>query len=119
MIVAKKEPITNSSLLHLSMHVFHEKIYGGRELMTVVGIRKDQVELRGDYSGGTNPSVTDGWHPIEGTFRLRKVCEEHLKNDGNCPLPNIHCGYPNCEPYLSNWGHYVEGKLTDEVVLNQ
>lgn len=114
-IIGKKEKI-HASELRLNMEVFHENIYHGRELMTVVGIRETSVELRGDYSGGTNPSMSDEWYPIDGIFRLIKVCDQHVKY-GSCPLPNIHCSFPNCEPSLSSWGHYVKGKLINEVVL--
>jgi hypothetical protein len=92
----KKEPLT---LPELGMKVYHEKIYGGKELMTVVGIRKTEIELEGDYSGGTHNVIEKDWLPIEGAFRLRKVCEQQ-KQPGGCQLPNVHCSYPNCEPYV-------------------
>ncbi len=82
----------------LDMEVFHKEIYDGNELMKVVGIRKKEVELEGDYSGGTHKVSQKSWLPIKGLFRLRKVCEHH-ENGASCPLPNVHCGYPNCEPY--------------------
>ena len=90
------------------MNVFHEKIYDGEECMKVVGIREKEVELEGDYSGGTYNVCQKEWFPIEGLFRLRKVCSNH--EDGKtCPLPNVHCTYPNCEPYLSSDHHYENG----------
>lgn len=113
-IIAKKEPVIKPEL---NMDVFHDSIYGGKELMKVVGIRDKQVELRGDYSGGTNNIIENSWLPIDGTFRIRKVCAEQLNSPNGCQLHNIHWGFPKCEPYLSNWGHYVEGKLTDVVVI--
>ena len=74
----------------LGMEVYHEKIHDGKERMTIVGIRATEVELEGDWSG---------WISINGLFRLRKVCEQHQKF-GTCTLPNVHCGYPDCEPYI-------------------
>lgn len=112
-IKAKKEPVIRPQL---KMKVFHEDIYKGRELMTVVGIRERQVELRGDYSGGTHNDISDSWFPIEGLFRLRKVCDQVVKH-GSCQLHNLHCGSPDCEPYLSNWGNYIEGVLENKVEL--
>jgi hypothetical protein len=83
----------------LGMQVYHEKIYDGKERMTIVGIRATEVELEGDWSGGTHNVTQKDWISINGLFRLRKVCEQHQKF-GTCTLPNVHCGYPDCEPYI-------------------
>lgn len=95
-MTTKKEPVLTPEL---KMKVFHDKIYNGKELMTIVGIREFEVELEGDYSGGTHNVIEKDWLPLQGLFRLRKVCPEHEKPEG-CQLPNVHCGYPNCEPYI-------------------
>ncbi len=92
----------------LGMKVFHKTIYDGKECMTVVGIRYTEVELEGDYSGGTHKVIQKDWLPIEGLFRLRKVCNEIVKH-GSCKLHNIHCRYPDCEPYLTSYSHYEDG----------
>ena len=69
--------------------------------MEVVGIRKTEVELQGDYSGGTHNVSQKDWLPVKGLFRLRSVCPEHQRSGvGSCQLPNVHCAYPNCEPYV-------------------
>ncbi len=101
-------------LLHpiLRMKVFHEDIYNGKELMEVVGIRKDTVELEGDYSGGTNNVVQKDWLPIKGLFRLKKVCTQIVEH-GGCPLHNVHCNHPFCEPYLTSDHHYENGVRID------
>jgi hypothetical protein len=104
-IMTRKEPLLNPEL---DMLVFHESIYDGKECMKVVGIRHEQVELEGDYSGGTNNIIQKDWLPIKGLFRLRKVCQYHEKGE-TCPLSNIHCGYPYCEPYLTSDHHYENG----------
>jgi hypothetical protein len=96
METTKKEEVLRPEL---GMRVFHETIYNGKEPMKVVGIRETEVELEGDYSGGTHLVRQKEWLPIKGAFRLKKVCEEHTKLNG-CQLHNLHCGYPNCEPYL-------------------
>jgi hypothetical protein len=93
----KKEEVRRPNL---GMFVFHESIYDGKELLKVVGIRNKEIELEGDYSGGTHNVIQKAWLPIKGTFRLRKVCEEKAKPNG-CQLHNLHCGYPNCEPYTT------------------
>lgn len=93
----KKEPVTTAEL---GMIVYHESIYDGKEQMKVVGIRTTEVELEGDYSGGTNNVIQKDWMPTKGLFRYRKVCEEVEKN-GSCQLHNVHCSYPSCEPYVN------------------
>lgn len=111
--MTKKETVTEPQL---GMEVFHEELYHGKELMEVVGIRKTEVELEGDYSGGMvaiHNRKGKGWLPIKGLFRLRKVCEQHEKF-GTCQLPNVHCQHPHCEPYLSSDHHFdKEGNKID------
>lgn len=94
--MTKREEVVKPEL---GMRVYHDDIYKGKEPMKVVGIREKEVELEGDYSGGTHSVCQKDWLPIKGTFRLRKVCEQHEKY-GTCQLPNIHCGHPDCEPYI-------------------
>lgn len=97
--MVKKEEVSKPEL---DMEVFHELIYDGKELMKVVGIRKTEIELMGDYSGGTHNVSQKSWMPIKGAFRLRVVCREHEASGvGSCQLPNVHCGYPDCEPYVN------------------
>lgn len=40
------------------------KYYYHREVFTVVGIREHELELRGDWSGGTNNVDQTSWYPI-------------------------------------------------------
>jgi len=107
--MTKREPLQKPEL---GMEVFHEKIYDGNECMTIIGIRETEVELEGDYSGGTHPATQKDWLPIEGLFRLRKVCNQIVQH-GSCPLHNIHCSYPDCEPYLTSDHHYENGVKID------
>jgi len=100
----------------LGEEVFHDSIYSGREMMKVVGIRQHEIELEGDYSGGTNPCVGMEWHSLSGAFVLVKIREQH-RDGKTCQLHNLHCGYPDCEPELKNYGHYVKGKLVNEVEI--
>jgi hypothetical protein len=54
--------------LKLGLTVFHENIYWGKEPMKIVGIREKEVELEGDYSGGTHGVCQKDWQPIEGVL---------------------------------------------------
>jgi hypothetical protein len=63
-----KQPIQNRKQLDFDMTVYHIKIYNGEEPMRVVGIRKDQVELEGDWSGGTHGVCQKDWIPLNGTL---------------------------------------------------
>ncbi len=103
----KREELTTPEL---DMIVFHDKIYNGHEAMKIVGIRKTEIELEGDFSGGIHLVTEKDWLPIQGAFRLRKICEENKKPNG-CQLHNLHCGYPDCEPYVdSNEYKYTPAK---------
>lgn len=106
--MTKKEPLDKPEL---GMLVFHEKIYDGKECMKVVGIRYDQVELEGDYSGGMHNVVERDWLPINGLFRLRKKCSNAACQRGE--VHNLHCSYPDCEPYLTSDHHYENGIKID------
>jgi hypothetical protein len=57
---------TNPNGVALGMDVYHMDVYHGRERMKVVGIREKEVELEGDYSGGTHNVTQRFWEKIEG-----------------------------------------------------
>lgn len=82
--------------IYLGKKVYHQEIYNGKEIMEIVGIRKDTVELAGDYSGGTHNVFQKDWISIEGLIDANwKPCPNKI--DGSCPLHNLHCAYPDCE----------------------
>lgn len=60
----------SGSIVYIGNKVYHKDIYGGKELMEIVGIRKDTVELEGDYSGGTHNVCQKDWLPIEGLIPI-------------------------------------------------
>ena len=62
---------------------------GSAVRVEVVGIREAEVELQGDYSGGTNAVLQKDWLPIKGLFRLRLVCPEHQKDNKNSEVTVI------------------------------
>lgn len=66
------DQILNSEQLKIWQRVYHKDIYDGKERMEIVGIRKTEVELQGDYSGGTNNVVQKSWMPIVGLIISEK-----------------------------------------------
>lgn len=52
--------------LKLKQQVYHKKLYSGTEPFIIVGIREHEVELQGDFSGGTHNVTQTSWMPIEG-----------------------------------------------------
>lgn len=82
-------------------NVFHESIYHGREPFKVVGIRETEIELQGDFSGGTHAVTQKDWFPIKGAFRVVKVCDQ-IEKFGTCTLHNLFCQYPDCEKFVSH-----------------
>lgn len=46
-----------ASQYKLGQIVYHRDLYDCHEPMEVVGIRADELELKGDYSGGTHAVI--------------------------------------------------------------
>lgn len=57
--------------LYLGRIVYHKELYYGREPMKIVGIRENEVELEGDYSGGTHNVCQRDWLSINGVLLER------------------------------------------------
>ena len=64
--------------IQINDFVVHPEIYYGNEVFRVVGIRTepDEVELEGDWSGGTHNVCQRGWYKIEGI----KIVEKNGKD---------------------------------------
>jgi len=62
--------------LELDMTVYHQDVYDGREPLKVVGIRRDTVELKGDYSGGTHAVCQKEWLSISGVLFEKSEVEK-------------------------------------------
>lgn len=62
-----KEDLQHRDQLKFDMKVYHRRIYEGNEQLTVVDLRKDSVELYGDYSGMGN-SYGSQWLPLDGVL---------------------------------------------------
>jgi hypothetical protein len=52
--------------LKIGQFVYHSRLYYGTERMKIVGLRKNEVELEGDYSGGTHAVCQRDWVPLKG-----------------------------------------------------
>jgi hypothetical protein len=50
--------------------VYHRNVYDHGEPLIIVGIRKNELELEGDYSGGINNVIQKSWMPIKGVSRV-------------------------------------------------
>lgn len=67
--------------LKIGQKVYHRDLYDHKEQMLIVGIRENEVELEGDYSGGTHNTVGKQWMPIKGVSRIynhkyKKQCRD-------------------------------------------
>lgn len=67
-----KESLQNTNQLYFDMVVYHSEVYNGNEPLTVVGIKKHHVQLKGDYSGiGVDNSSC--WLPLDGVLIDKKI----------------------------------------------
>lgn len=86
----KKEKLGWGSI-QLGMYpVYVNSVYEGREPLKIVGIRENEVELEGDYSGGTHDVTQKQWFKTSDCFVLYSVCEQQLKPNG-CQVHNVNC----------------------------
>lgn len=53
--------------------VYHNDVYDGKEPFKIVGIRATELELEGDWSGGTHAVCQKGWMPILGITRIKSI----------------------------------------------
>lgn len=61
--------------LYIGQKVRHKAVYKGKEVFEIIGIRRDHVELEGDFSGGTHCVTQKEWLPKDGLI----LSEEGLK----------------------------------------
>jgi len=55
----------------IGQFVYHRDVYDHREPLRIVGIRETELELEGDYSGGTHGVSQKQWMPIKGVSRIK------------------------------------------------
>jgi len=88
--------------------VYIENMYNGKEPFKVIGIRENQVELEGDFSGGTHGVTQKDWFDDDKVFVVKTVCEEQLKPNG-CQFRNVYCcgGGSVIDHHVSYWEDLV------------
>lgn len=47
--------------IYLGQKAKHKDLYNAKEVFEVVGITKDEVKLKGDFSGGTHAVTQESW----------------------------------------------------------
>lgn len=104
----KKRPIEGYNVLNM-YPVYSDKMYWGHEPFKIVGIRNDQVELEGDFSGGTHAVIQRDWFKNEDVFVVTTVCEEQLRPNG-CQRPNVHCcgGGSVISKHVQYWDNLID-----------
>ncbi len=67
------------------------------EVFEIIGERKNEVEIQGDFSAGTHNVCQSQWESKEKIkeFPPNRICKEKI--NGSCPHHNLHCAYPKCE----------------------
>ncbi len=62
--------------------VYHRRVYNHREPLKIIGIRESDLELEGDFSGGTHNVCQKDWFPIKGTSRVyNHAFKEKCRNE--------------------------------------
>jgi len=99
----KKLPVEGYKNLNM-YPVYVEGLYHGKEPFKIVGIRENQIELEGDFSGGTHNVCQKDWFDENRVFVISTVCEEQLKPNG-CQEHNVHCcgGGSVIDEHVSYW----------------
>lgn len=88
--------------------VYIEDVYWGKEPFKIVGIRENEIELEGDWSGGTHNVYQKDWVKDKRCFVISSVCEEQLKPNG-CQEHNIFCcgGGSVIKEHIHYWDNLV------------
>jgi hypothetical protein len=53
-------------MLYIGQKARHKDLYGGKETFEIIGIKKDEVLLEGDFSGGTHNVKQESWMSKKG-----------------------------------------------------
>ena len=93
--------------------VYIEDVYNGKEPFKVVGIRENQVELEGDFSGGTHNVCQKDWFDDDKVFVVSTICDEQLKSNG-CQVHNVNCcgGGSIINKHVPYWDSLVSWVIT-------
>lgn len=103
----KKLPINGYKVLNM-YPVYVDGLYYGKEPFRIVGIRGNEVELEGDFSGGTHNVNKRCWIPDKQAFVVSTVCEEQLKPNG-CQVRNVNCcgGGNAIDKHVNYWDNLI------------
>lgn len=52
--------------IFLGQKAKHKDLYNGKEEFEIIGLKKEEVLLKGDFSGGTHKVEQESWMPIKG-----------------------------------------------------
>lgn len=71
----------NINDLKIGMIVYHRDIYNHREPLKIVAVKEDEIEVEGDFSGGTHNVIQRSWLPLKGTsvicnYDYKKYCRK-------------------------------------------
>lgn len=88
--------------------VYIEDVYEGHEPFKIVGIREHEVELEGDFSGGTHNVRQKDWFSVDRVFAITNICEEELKPNG-CQVHNVNCcgGGGLIDKHVNYWDNLI------------
>ena len=104
----KKTTIKGHKVLNM-FPVYVESVYHGQEPFKVVGIRENQVELEGDFSGGTHNICQKDWFDDDNVFVISTVCEQQLEPNG-CQERNVYCcgGGSVINKHVQYWDNIID-----------
>jgi hypothetical protein len=103
----KKLPIKGYKILNM-YPVYIEDVYQGKEPFKVVGIRQNEIELEGDFSGGTHNVCQKDWFKDDKVFIVKELCDKELEPNG-CQERNVYCcgGGNVITKHVSYWDAFV------------
>jgi ABC-type tungstate transport system permease subunit len=52
--------------MYLGQKAKHYDLYNGKEVFEIIGVKENEVLLKGDFSGGTHNVEQESWMPIKG-----------------------------------------------------
>jgi hypothetical protein len=107
--------------LKIGQIVYHRDIYEHREALKVVGIKETEVELEGDFSGGTSRNIDRQWLPAKGVSRIynhtyKQKCRNDVITIEELAIP-VDTYHDNMTKVMFELKHMVM-VLTSDVAMN-
>jgi hypothetical protein len=108
--------------LKIGQVVYHRDVYEHGEALKIVGIREYEVELEGDFSGGTHGSVERCWLPAKGISRIynhayKLKCRQQAEAIQALAIPITDRNQDNMTKTMFDLNHMVM-ILTNDVSMN-